>query len=124
MIGRRNEDRIDVLPLQDAVVVLITVGLVAGLPELRHGGIGPRFVDVARRHERGIGVLDPLARHGTPPVATSDDRGADPVVRADGAALLLPGEQRSGARGRGPGNRQVQEITSLHMASFDARVCL
>ena len=117
VVRRRDEKHINVFAFENAAVVLVPVGLVARLRKLGHGGVGPGVVDVARRDERGVGVFDPFACHRTASVAASDDRGPDPIVRASGSRLLLR-EQRSGPRGSGRGNGQVQEITPFHDESF------
>ena len=110
MVGRRDEDRIDVLAIEDAAVVddgLELEGLARGGHPLLELGL----VDFRGRDELAISAASSTERieHASRPVAAADDRHADPVVGP------LPSEQRLGGRDGQRGRRRFQEVTpALH----------
>jgi hypothetical protein len=95
MIRRRDQDRVDVLALEDAAVVADDIEL-EGLAGRRHPLIEPLLVDFGHRDE--LAVLLPAERieHTPAAVPGADDRHAHAIV----GALDPRSEERPGGRDR------------------------
>ena len=106
MIGRRDQDGVNVLAIQDAAVIddgLELERLALG----RHPRIQLRLVHLDGRDELAVRPADADhgVEHATGPSAAADHRHADPVVRA------LPALERVGRRRRKRGGGGLQERT-------------
>ena len=138
VVGRGDDDRVDVLVVQDPVEVLHEPGLVGG-DVLQRGIVDPLRseirVDVAERLDLDLVQLREAALDAVPLAADADAGDDDAVVRtedatADGGRRLQPAAEQisadrdAGCRGsepRGkiaPGNAAVLFMIAPHVTSY------
>ena len=103
MLRGGDQHRIDVLVLQHAVVIKISLGIGSD----GFHGVQTLGVDVGRANQFGIPTPQGLAQDFGPPVAGSDNAKADTVIRAQNV--------RSGQCARQPGSYFADKMTpGLH----------
>ena len=108
VVGRRDEDRIDVLAVEDAAMVADHVEL-EGLPRRVHPLIELGLVDFRGGQELAVGMARERVEHAAATVPTADDR------HPHAAICALYAEQRLCRRHRQRRGRGLQELApALH----------
>ena len=79
MVGRGDDDAVDILAAEDLAVVLGRLGRSA---QLLRRLLAPRNVDIRDGDHIDIGRRSGVARYAAPPAAGADQRHAHAIVRA------------------------------------------
>ena len=105
VVGRRDDDRVDVAPVEKPPVVL---ELLRRAADLRGGEVEVRLPQVADRHDLGVSLCEEAVEHLVAAVAEADEAEANAVVRPEHTP-------RAEGRGHARRRRALREVPSRRL---------